>query len=261
MFTTRFRFFKNYIIHFLTARNTGGYGVHSPYLFHFTRFILKNNHRFYVFGEIEKTRLALKNDKRLVQIEDYGTGSNRTEKISSITSNSLQSPKFAQLFFRIINHYKMRNILELGTSLGITTSYLAASSNDINCVTLEGSSQIANIATANFQLLKLDNIKTIVGNIDDTLEKSLNEIKTLDFVYFDANHTYEAVIAYFKMCLPYINTKTIFVFDDIYWSAGMKTAWDTIKNDASVSSTIDLFQVGIVFFNPDLHKKHFKMRF
>lgn len=261
MFGSQFRIFKKFVGHFLTARNTGGYGVHSPYLFHFTRFVLQNNLPFYTFSAIEAIRIAVKNDERLIQVEDFGTGKNRIDKISNISSKSLQSPKFAQLFFRIINHYKMRNVLELGTSLGITTSYLAAASSEINCFTLEGSPEIAKIAMQNFEKQGLKNIKTVVGDIDKTIGFALQELKSVDFVYFDANHKYEAVMRYFNACLPYVSSNTIFVFDDIYWSEGMEKAWKEIKNSSSVTSTIDLFQLGIVFFNPDLHKKHFKMRF
>jgi predicted O-methyltransferase YrrM len=155
----------------------------------------------------------------------------------------------------------MNNVLELGTSIGITTSYLASPSANINCFTLEGSPEIASIAIRNFKLLGIRNIKTVVGDIDATLDEVLAEMKTLDFVYFDANHKYDAVMRYFSSCLAHINPGAIFVFDDIYWSNGMEKAWNEIKNHPSVSSTIDLFQVGIVFFNPDLHKRHYKMRF
>lgn len=261
MFATRLSLIKKYITHFLTARHTRGYGVHSPYLFHFTHFILYNKHWFYAFSTIEKCRAALKKDKQLIHVTDFGTGTDRFAKVSDIVSSSLQSPKYAQLFFRIINHYKMRNVLELGTSVGITTTYLATPSAKINCYTLEGSSEIANLAIRNFTSQGIQNVKIVVGDIDTTLDKVLVDLETVDFVCFDANHKYEAVMRYFNSCLAHVNPTTIFVFDDIYWSDGMEKAWTEIKNHPTVTSTIDLFQVGIVFFNPDLHKNHYKMRF
>jgi hypothetical protein len=51
------------------------------------------------------------------------------------------------------------------------------------------------------------------------------------------------------------------IIDDIYWSKEMENAWTKIKNHPQVSSTIDIFQLGIVFFNADLYKNHYKMRY
>jgi hypothetical protein len=61
--------------------------------------------------------------------------------------------------------------------------------------------------------------------------------------------------------LAKVHNGTILVVDDIYWSAEMEQAWERIKEHPRVTSTIDLFQLGIVFFNRDLHKKHYKMRY
>jgi hypothetical protein len=42
----------------------------------------------------------------------------------------------------------------------------------------------------------------------------------------------------------------------------MEEAWKQIQEHPSVKLTIDLFFIGIVFFNPDFKvKQHFKIRF
>lgn len=255
------RFIWRYFKHVVTARNTNGFGVHSPFIYQFVRFVIYEKYYFYSFTTIENTRKKLKSDKKKIDIQDFGTGYDRKETVSRIASNSIKSEKYGQLFFRIINYYKFRQILELGTSLGITTSYLASSSNRINCTSLEGSSEIADIAQENFKILGLNNIHVKVGNIDNTLNDVLNEVTELDFVFFDANHQSDAVLNYFEKCIPKIHQNSIFVIDDIHWSKDMELAWEVIKNNTAVTTTIDLFQSGIVFFNKDLYKKHYKMRF
>ena len=85
--------------------------------------------------------------------------------------------------------------------------------------------------------------------------------KKFDFIFFDANHREEATIRYFEQCLPSINNETIFVFDDINWSEGMKQAWSQIKNHPSVTTSIDLFFLGIIFFRKELSKEDFVIRF
>lgn len=255
------RFICRYFKHVITARNTKGFGVHSPFIYQFVRFVIYEKYYFYSFSSIENIRKKLKTDRKIIDIQDFGTGNDRRETVSRIAKHSLKSEKYGRLFFRIINYYKFRQILELGTSLGITTSYLASSSNLINCVSLEGSSEIANVALENFKALGLNNIQVAVGNIDNTLNEVLNEINELDFVFFDANHQSNAVLNYIEKCLPKAHQNSIFVIDDIHWSNDMELAWEIIKKNPAVTSTIDLFQLGIVFFNKDLYKKHYKMRF
>jgi predicted O-methyltransferase YrrM len=257
----QFRLLYKYIIHFFSARNSRGHGVHSPFIFYFTNFVLNNSESYYIFPKIESIRFDLRRDKRTIDVEDFGAGNHRVRAVSDITAHSLKSPKYGQLLFRIANFLKTKNVLELGTSLGITASYLASSSKDIRCISLEGCPQTAMIAQDNFKKLGLENIKIVVGNIDDTLRDVLTTVDSLDLIFFDANHRSESVLNYFDQCLLKVSGSSVMVIDDIYWSADMESAWKKIKDHPKVMSTIDLFQVGIVFFNPDLHKKHYKMRY
>lgn len=257
----RFRFLCNYIRHFFTASNTRGFGVHSPFVYQFTIFVLYEKHYFYVFTPIETLRNKLKRDKRIVNIKDFGTGNDRQEAVKDIATRSLKSAKYGQLLFRLVHYFKATHVLELGTSLGITTSYLAASSAKVRCHTLEGCPEVAHIAQENFKALGLNNISLHVGNIDEILSPLLESTARVDFVFFDANHTFDATISYFELCAAKAHRNSVFVVDDIYWSEDMEKAWKKIMNHPRVTSTIDLFRVGIVFFNTDLYKKHYKMRY
>ena len=250
-----------YITHFFTARNTRGFGVPSRFLFQITRFVLCEKHSYYIFQSIENLRSKLKKDYRKVRITDFGTGNNRTETISEITNKSLKSAKYGQLLFRMVHYFKARDVLELGTSLGITTSYLASASSEIQCVSLEGCHEIAELARENIDKLTIKNIELVAGEINNTLTIVLDQTNKLDFVFIDANHQSEAILNYFNLCLSKVHSNTVIVIDDIYWSIDMEKAWKKIKAFPQVKSTIDLFELGIVFFNPDLHKKHYKMRY
>ena len=260
-FMKQVRFIYNYILHFLTARNTKGYGIHSPYLFQLVRYVMYDKSQYYIFPKIENLRHNLKNDTRMLHLEDLGTGKSQNRKVSDIATHSLKSAKYGQLLFRIINFYKAQNALELGTSLGLTTAYMASTSKDVKCITLEGSEEIAAIAKANFEKLQISNIQIVTGNIDFSLPEVLENFEKLDFVFIDANHRMPAVYDYFEKCVNKIHDKSVFVVDDIYWSAEMEQAWGLIKQHPKVTTTMDLFQMGIVFFNSDLKKSHYKMRY
>jgi len=52
------------------------------------------------------------------------------------------------------------------------------------------------------------------------------------------------------------------ILDDIHWSREMEEAWAAISQDTSVTCSIDLFFIGILFYNPDFKtKQHFVIRF
>jgi predicted O-methyltransferase YrrM len=82
-----------------------------------------------------------------------------------------------------------------------------------------------------------------------------------DLVFFDGNHKKEPTLSYFEQCLPHIHPGTIFLFDDIHWSAGMEEAWNIIRNHPKVRVSIDLYHLGIVFFREELSKEDFTIRF
>ena len=153
-----------------------------------------------------------------------------------------------------------QTIFELGTSLGINTLYLAKAWTQGKVTTFEGCPETLKIAQQNFEKLKA-NIHTVEGNIDETLPEELKKHDKVDFVFFDANHRKSATLKYFHACLEKVDENTVFVFDDIYWTKDMGEAWDEIKNHHEVMLSIDLFDLGLVFFRKNQPKQHFLLRF
>ncbi len=252
---------KSFIRHWFSAHHSGGFGIHSPFAYHFATRVLKENYSYYCYEWIEKVRRKLKRDKTVISVTDYGTGPSCERKVCDIAAKSLKSPRQSQLLFRTALAYKSRNILELGTSLGITTMYLSQADTKANITTLEGCPQTASVAEKMFQAAGIKNVKITVGDIDKTLETTLKGYETLDLVFFDANHRKEPTLRYFEMCVKKANTKTIFIFDDIYHSPEMTEAWNTIKADSRVRVTVDIFYMGFVFFDKKLQKENYKIRF
>ena len=241
------------------ARNTKGHGVHSPYMFDFFQNVIYEKMPFYCFEKIENQRNILENDYNILEIKDLGTLKSRIERVGDVARRSLKSPRYAQMLFRAVNFSKSSTVLELGSSLGITTAYLASPPSVVRCLTMEGSPEIAKQARKNFKALNINNIEIVEGNIDDTLQPTLDKyFEKIDFVFIDANHKCEAVMRYFQAILPRLTENSALIIDDIYWSKDMTAAWNMIKDYESVSCTIDLFQMGFVFFNKNLPKKHYK---
>ena len=262
---SQFQLAKKYFHYYLHASSGMGHGIHSPFVFDFIKNILNDKKKYECFPPIEKIRKELLHDKRVIQVEDFGAGSlavpGKQKKVNDIATSSLKSEKLAQLLFRIIKYYNLKTIIELGTSLGITSAYLAANKTS-EVFTLEGAKNVAAIAENNFKKLGLQNIKVIQGNFDDTLPPLVAQVKNIDLAFVDGNHLKTPTLKYFQQFLQKANDRSVFIFDDIHWSVGMEGAWKEIQQHPSVTLTIDLFFIGLVFFRKDFKaKQHFVIRF
>jgi predicted O-methyltransferase YrrM len=257
---------KKYLHYYLYAYNSKGHGIHSPFVFEFIKFVLNDKKKYDIYSTIEQQRQVLLRDKTIIDVEDFGAGSTviKTNKrvVKDIAASSLKPKKYSQLLFRMIQFYTKKNVLELGTSFGITTSYMASAKNNPVVTSMEGSQRIANIARQSFDSLQLKNIDIITGNFEATLSPFLNSTSKIDFAFLDGNHRKIPTLQYFQQILLTSTEETIFVFDDIHWSEEMEEAWEEIKLHPAVTLTIDLFFIGIVFLKKDFKvKQHFVIRY
>jgi predicted O-methyltransferase YrrM len=252
-----------YIIHLISSKTR--HGVHSPFVYHLVDDVIYDFKEKADYLDIENLRKELLNDVRYITVTDLGIGSqvnNQQQKqIKVSTKNTLKPKKLAQLLYRLAAEFKPRNIIELGTCLGLTSAYLKKAVPNAKVITMEGCPQTAAIAKENFDKLLLHSINLIIGNFDEQLPKVIEQHPFLDFVFIDGNHRKEATLNYFNWCLPKMHENSVIIFDDIYWSKGMQQAWEEIKQHPQVSITIDLFWIGLVFFKKGQAKENFKIKF
>jgi predicted O-methyltransferase YrrM len=138
--------------------------------------------------------------------------------------------------------------------------YLVSGNPACKLYSLEGCPETAEIARKNFDSNDFNCVKVITGNFNNTLHPLLSELKHFDMAYVDGNHTYEATMLYFKTFTFHIHAKSVIIFDDIYWSAGMQKAWEEIKADPRVTISLDFYQFGVVFFDNAFTKQNFNLR-
>lgn len=271
MYST-FQISWKYFQHLVTASNGRGHGIHSPFVFDFITKVLTDRNKYGDYELVEHLRQELLRDRSVLTIEDYGAGSSSSKSnrrsVASIASSAVKPKKYAQLLYRIVKYYQPKTIIELGTSLGLTASYLKLANTGSNFYTLEGSPAIASIAKKNFQALGFENLagqsgctKLVEGNFDYTLPAILYQLATVDFAFVDGNHRREPTENYFHWMLGKSNNDSIFIFDDIHWSREMEQAWNNIKEHSAVRCSIDLFYLGMVFFRREfIEKQHFRIR-
>jgi predicted O-methyltransferase YrrM len=255
-------FAKDFLFHRLKSKNR--HGLHSPFVYRLVDEVIYDKQPKSAYAKIEQERAALLADTRQITVTDLGAGShvnnNKQKKISDITKNALKPPNLAQLIYRLAAFIKPDNIIELGTCLGITTLYLQNAVPGAKVYTLEGCPQTASIAKEVFDRSGSKDITVITGNFDDTLKDIIDSQQKLDFVYVDGNHQKDATLRYFEWCLPKVHEGAMLIFDDIYWSEGMKQAWEQIKAHPQVTVTVDLFWIGLVLFKTGQAKEDFLIK-
>nr|MBP7498194.1 class I SAM-dependent methyltransferase [Bacteroidales bacterium] len=222
--------------------------IHSPFIFTLINECLDAEDYNPNTEIIETLRANLLKNNNTINVDDLGTGKSGLRKVSDIAKKALKSQQDAMLLYKLAKFFQSKTIVELGTSFGITTIYLATAGTNSEVYTIEGSKEIADIAVNNFKLADIENITVINDNIEKALPELLLKINKPDMVFFDANHTKDATIKYFEFCLPYIKENTVLIFDDIHWSDQMEQAWEHIKKHQDVTITVDLFFFGLVFF-------------
>jgi predicted O-methyltransferase YrrM len=257
-----FRFAKDYLLHQLRGKSR--HGTHSPFVYRLVDEVIYDFSPKSVYGEIENIRGQLLSDNTMITVTDLGAGSmlnnNRQKKVSEIARNALKPFRLAQLLFRLADDMKPRNMIELGTCLGTTSLYLRKAAPGAAMFTLEGCPETARVAAEVFKKSGTKGIRQVIGNFDDTLPDVIRGLDQLDFVFVDGNHQKDATLKYFEWCLPKAHENTLLVFDDIYWSRGMKGAWEVIKAHPQVTITVDLFWIGLVFFRKGQVKEDFLIR-
>ena len=256
--------FFRYLKFYWKANNA--HGLHSPFVYQLYTEVIAADKFYHAFEEVDFVRKEVLKSTQILKVEDLGAGSkvfkSKERKVKDIAKYSVSKAKIGQLLFKLVDRFAPDTIFELGTSLGISTLYLAlAAKQNAKIYTFEGCQEIAKIAKTNFKNTQTS-IEVCIGNLDKTLPDKLKGIEKLDFVFFDANHQYETTMSYFYTCLEKSHAETVFVFDDIHWSDEMQKAWKEICQNSKVRLSLDLFHLGIVFFREEQHEKeHFLLRF
>ena len=251
---------KSYINFIWNSKNE--HGVHSPFVFDLVTKCFYDKTKFPEYTVLKQYRNSLLVNKNTIDVTDFGAGSrvfkSNTREISKIAKNAGISPKNAELLFRIVNYFQPESILEIGTSLGLATSALSLGNKNGKITTLEGCPNTMSIAKNQYQLQNLNNIEFINTEFSSYLKKL--PTSSFQLIYFDGNHSQKATLEYFELLLPTITNDSVWIFDDIHWSAEMENTWEIIKKHTKVKVTIDTFQWGIVFFRAEQEKEHFVIR-
>lgn len=213
-------------------------------------------------ARIERLRRQLLRSTASIEIVDFGAGSHaeqvddrpRTEN-RCIATRSLRdtcvaaskSRAWNTILMRLVRAYRPARAVELGTCLGLSAAYQAAAMavNGAGTLqTLEGSPALADLSTSHLRRLGLPHATVVTGRFTETLPAVL--ANGLQYAYIDGHHDETATLQYFDQIAAVADAGSVFVFDDIAWSAGMTRAWRAIQGNPRVVECLDLREIGIV---------------
>lgn len=215
--------------------------------------------------EIETLRANLQHSKTSLTFRDYGAGDRLakdqhrekpyrtiTRTVSTLSVSAVPAHE-GRVLYHLIRQFSPQRCLELGTSLGISAAYQAAAlttnGHKGRLLTLEGGEALAQVAEQHIKRLGLDNVDIIDGPFAKTLPGVLQAHSPIDFAFIDGHHDPTAMRTYFEQLVPHLSQGAVLIFDDIFWTTGMRHAWLTLAADPRVRHPVDLLTVGIGLYN------------
>ncbi|MBF6607230.1 MAG: class I SAM-dependent methyltransferase [Flavobacterium sp.] len=243
-------------------RSTNQHGIHSPFVYNLVTKCFYDKKDYPEYKILDQYRKSLLNNKSEISVTDFGVGSkvfkSNVRSIGAIARNAGITEKRAHLLLRIACYLDAKDILEVGTSVGLATAALSLANKNSVITSLEGCPATAAVAASALNKIS-HNVKVVETEFSLFLSSEAVH-KKFDLIYFDGNHSKAATLKYVEMLLPTVRNETVWIFDDIHWSDEMQQAWCEIQAHPLVRVTIDTYQWGIVFFRREQEKENFAVR-
>jgi len=238
------------------------HGLHSPFVYELYTKIIRGRTQDEHFRKMRRFHAEMAASRQPIHYNEFKEGVTRihTLTIGKMIRRFGVSPRNGGLLFRLAARFSPEIMLELGSSLGVSSMYLAAAQPNARLITLEACPESALQAAIHHQQAGIRNIRIINTLFDEGLQEVLDSLPRLDLVYLDGNHRYEPTIRYYNMIKPLLHPQSLVILDDIHYSPGMEKAWKEICSDEKVSASVELFHFGLLFYREGMVKQHFRVR-
>lgn len=248
-----FHYIKNYLRYLLCSRHWRGYGVHSPFAYDLVTNVIREELPYYKYSLVEKIRGLLAASPKNVSVDG------KEMPLPQLTKGEI-SPAMGQLLFRLVNRYKPNYVVETKMGLGVSTMYLAAPNSQTPVVTFEEELSVVNAVLPLMKKVGFDNISVVNSKGADQLGEIFGKVDQVGFLVVDDCQTGEDLNQRFSVCLPKMGPKSVVVVTDIYLNESMTAAWRRFQSEDRVRVTVDLFHMGIAFFDENLQKEDYFVR-
>lgn len=210
-------------------RHHRGHGIHSPFVFNLVTKVVEEKTPYHAYEDIMFV-------------------------LESMSHKYYHLNKSNKLLFRLVNYFGSRRILEIGAGYGVNTLCLTAPSKDIKCISVETSEK--KYFEAQKLYTKWDRDITLhTGNtLPDIVDKQdciFIDLANCSFLPSDLNQ--------YLLKLSY--DKTFIIVKGIRTNKRHQMLWKNIKEIESRTVALDLFNIGIIFFDKKLYRWNYKISF
>jgi predicted O-methyltransferase YrrM len=159
-------------------------------------------------------------------------------------ANTGKNQRWGTALYLIAREFESSVGIELGACAGISAMYLSSAPNVKKFITVEGSEALARIAQESLKSCK--NVKVVNALFDEAIDSEVPSLDSkIDLAYIDGHHEKIATIHYFNRLLPFLNSGSVVIFDDISWSHDMRDAWNILSKRSEFTHAMDLGEVGV----------------
>lgn len=254
----------NIVIEFLKYRVKAKrrHGVHSPYVYSLQDKSFKKPLDNNFLSSFKNLQGQLFKNKKRIAITPFGAGSksikSNTRRISDIAKTSSTTLEYGKLIYRLGEHIEAKKALELGTNLGLGTTFLTQVSTLNKLTTVEGCSSLIEEAKKNLSKINTTcNIEFFNSSFKNHLE---NTTEIFDLVYIDGDHRSDALFEILNLLENKIHNESLIIIDDIRWSDDMFQAWTKIKLSKNFHLSMDFFRMGVIAKRTTQVKEHFILK-
>ncbi|HZL76892.1 MAG TPA: class I SAM-dependent methyltransferase [Bacteroidales bacterium] len=262
MFFFRITGYLNYL---LFSRHRNGYGIHSPFIFDLISRVFRNKTGNDIVLKIENIRKRCSSSEKIIRIIDLGAGSLKmkgdSRKVSDIARYSAVPKKYGVLLSVLAAEFGKPAVIELGTSLGISTMYIASGCPGSVVYSVDACPETSSLAMENFGEAGFENIRLLNGSFDSAIQELKKQFVKPGLVFIDGDHRREPLLRYFNQIVEISDGSTVIVLDDIHQSREMEEAWNQVKQHKNVTATVDLYRIGLVFLRGGMSRSDYVIRY
>ncbi|MBU25795.1 MAG: hypothetical protein CMD99_07170 [Gammaproteobacteria bacterium] len=148
---------------------------------------------------------------------------------------------------KVAEALRSNRILELGTNTGLSGCYFLSARQRPFLYSIEGSQKLSEIARKN--LGSFSSAYHVENSLfDDALSELDESRERFDLAFIDGQHEEKATLYYANRIKGLLSEGGAILFDDIFWSEGMHSAWSVARKDPDAALTLELGGRGLCVF-------------
>lgn len=211
-------------------RHHRGHGIHSPFVFNLITKVIEEKTPYHAYEDIKFV-------------------------LDSMHHRHYRLNKNNKLCFRLTNYFKAEKILEIGSGYGVNTLCLTASSATTECICVEVSEEKSSEAKLLYEKWN----RKITLYTDDIELPTLFEKQDCIYINLSNYNFLPSELNQYLQSLSY--EKTFIIVEGIRTNKQSQMLWRSIMNMESRTVTLDLFNMGILFFDTKLYRWNYKISF